>query len=278
MSIRLAAIDLDGTLLDSRKRLSERNRNAIAACAERGIQVVPCTGRTVMGIPESVLSIPGIRYAIVVNGAGIEDLQEKKALDRQLLSRRTALEIIELVKNRRIMYDVYIEGVGISEDRFYNHLEDYNIPEEIKPLIRRTRRPEPSIEEYVRRWNGDVDKMNLYFTDLRDRESIRSQLEKRGDVLVSSSLGTNLEINGPGAAKGEALLRLASILGISREETMACGDGENDASMIRMAGIGVVMANGDPQLKAEADYITDSNDEDGVAAALEKLALSGGLH
>ena len=78
--------------------------------------------------------------------------------------------------------------------------------------------------------------------------------------------------------KGEALLRLASILGISREETMACGDGENDASMIRMAGIGVVMANGDPQLKAEADYITDSNDEDGVAAALEKLALSGGLH
>ena len=176
------------------------------------------------------------------------------------------------------MYDVYIEGVGISEDRFYNHLEDYNIPEEIKPLIRRTRRPEPSSEEYVRRWSGDVDKMNLYFTDLRDRESIRSQLEKRGDVLVSSSLGTNLEINGPGAAKGEALLRLASILGISREETMACGDGENDASMIRMAGIGVVMANGDPQLKAEADYITDSNDEDGVAAALEKLALSGGLH
>ena len=91
MSIRLAAIDLDGTLLDSRKRLSERNRNAIAACARRGIQVVPCTGRTVMGIPESVLSIPGIRYAIVVNGAGIEDLQEKKTLDRQLLSRRTAL-------------------------------------------------------------------------------------------------------------------------------------------------------------------------------------------
>ena len=100
-------------------------------------------------------------------------------------------------------------------------------------------------------------------------------LKQRDDILVSTSLYNNLEINGPGASKGEGLLHLASMLGIRREETMAFGDGNNDASMIRDAGIGVVMENGDPDLKGIADYITATNDESGVAQAIEKLVLSG---
>ena len=94
---------------------------------------------------------------------------------------------------------------------------------------------------------------------------------ERGDVVVSASFANNLEINAPGAAKGEALERLAGHLGIEMSQTMGFGDGENDITLIRKAGIGVAMGNAEECLKAEADYITVTNDEDGVAAALEKL-------
>jgi len=275
MSIRLVALDLDGTLLDSRKELTQRNRRALEACIERGIYIVPCTGRTASGIPEEIRSIPGIRYAITVNGGMIEDMEKNQVLDQRLMDTATALDIIDLVKDYHIMYDAYIEGEGISEERFYNHLDDYKITEEIQKLVKRTRHVVPSIAEYVKQWKGKIDKVNLFFDDLTLREEIRAMLKKRSDVLVSSSLYNNLEINALGASKGNALLRLASILGLSKEETMAFGDGENDSSMIEMAGIGVVMANGEPSVKAVADYITAGNDESGVAQAIETLVLSG---
>ena len=246
MSIRLIALDLDGTLLNSKKELTERNRKALETCIAQGIWIVPCTGRTSMGIPDFVRGIPGVRYAITVNGGMIEDMEESKVLDEHLLKKETALELIDLVKDRHIMYDAYIGGQGISEDKFYNHLEDYRITPEIQMLVKKTRIMVPSIVEYVKKWNGMIDKVNYFFDDLEERQEIWELLKQRDDILVSTSLYNNLEINGPGASKGEGLLRLASILGIRREETMAFGDGNNDASMIRDAGIGVVMENGDP--------------------------------
>ncbi len=274
MSIQLIALDLDGTLLDSQKRLSDRNRKALEACIARGIYVVPCTGRTAEGVPGSVKEIPGIRYAITVNGGMIEDMENKIVLDRRLLAKETALDVINQIKDRHIMYDIYADGQGISEDRFYNHLDEYKITKEIQVLVRKTRRVVPDIIEYVTQKEGMIDKINLFFSDLDEREEIRDLLKRRTDIIVSSSLYNNLEINGLGAEKGEALLRLASILGLSPEETMACGDGDNDASMIRLAGIGVVMENGEEHLKAMADYVTAGNDESGVAQAIEKLVLS----
>lgn len=274
MSIQLIALDLDGTLLDSQKRLSDRNRKALEACIARGIYVVPCTGRTAEGVPGAVKEIPGIRYAITVNGGMIEDMENKIVLDRRLLAKETALDVINQIKDRHIMYDIYADGQGISEDRFYNHLDEYKITKEIQVLVRKTRRVVPDIIEYVTQKEGMIDKINLFFSDLDEREEIRDLLKRRTDIIVSSSLYNNLEINGLGAEKGEALLRLASILGLSPEETMACGDGDNDASMIRLAGIGVVMENGEEHLKAMADYVTAGNDESGVAQAIEKLVLS----
>ena len=148
-------------------------------------------------------------------------------------------------------------------DNLFSNLEKY--ADKTKPIC---------IVEYVKKWNGMIDKVNYFFDDLEERQEIWELLKQRDDILVSTSLYNNLEINGPGASKGEGLLRLASILGIRREETMAFGDGNNDASMIRDAGIGVVMENGDPDLKGIADYITATNDESGVAQAIEKLVLS----
>lgn len=273
MDIRLIALDLDGTLLDSHKQLSDRNRRALEACIKKGVYVVPCTGRTAQGIPEAIRSISGVRYAITINGGMIEDAQEHVVLDRRLLEKEIALDVIEQVKGFHVMYDIYADGEGISEDRFYNHLDEYKITEEIQKLVKKTRRVVPSVIEYVKRKEGMVDKVNLFFSDLKERERAWELLKKRDDVLVSSSLYNNLEINGPGASKGEALLRLASMLGLPQESTMACGDGDNDFSMIQLAGVGVAMGNGEEKIKEIADYVTGSNDESGVAQAIEAFIL-----
>lgn len=274
MSIRLIALDMDGTLLDDNKKLSERNRRALEACIARGIYVVPCTGRTAKGIPEEVLSVPGIRYAITVNGGMIEDLQTGEIMDRHLLDKDIALDVINLVADRHVMYDAYIKGDGISEERFYDHLDDYGITPGIQALIKSTRRKVPNIIEYVKNWDGAVDKVNFFFTDLEEREEVQELLKKRTDVLVSSAVFNNLEINGLGATKGYGLLRLAELLGIKQEETMAFGDGDNDMTMIQMAGVGVAMANGIEALKEIADQIAPVNNESGVAQTIERLVLS----
>lgn len=272
--IRLIALDLDGTLLDSQKRLSARNEAALRECISRGIYVVPCTGRIWSGVPEAVRSIPGIRYAITTNGAVVEDVVEHHVLDERKFEPARAVDILELAENFHTMYDAYIDGGAYGETRFMEHMDLYGIPDILQTMIRQTRQEVPDVKEKIRELNLPVEKINFFFGDQQERSRARHALQARGNVVVSSSADCNLEINALGATKGEAILRLACHLGLNTEQTMGFGDGENDITMIRTVGLGVVMENAADSLKAEADYVTISNDEDGVADAIEKLVLS----
>lgn len=271
--IRLIALDLDGTLLDSQKRLSARNEKVLRECMERGIYIVPCTGRIWGGVPEFLRSMPGIHYAITTNGALVEDVKEHKVLDERKLSCSQALSLLELGGQFHTMYDAYVDGKAYGEKRFLDRMDEFGIPDTIQTMMRQTRQPVPSVIETVRGLNLPVEKINYFFADQQERSRARRALSDRGDVIVSSSLDCNLEINAQGATKGEAILRLAKHLGLNHEQTMGFGDGENDMTMIRMAGIGVAMGNAVEALKASAGYVTVTNDEDGVADAIEKLVL-----
>ena len=273
MDIKLIAIDLDGTLLNSRKRLSDQNREALISCIRKGIHIVPCTGRTVDGIPAEVKDIPGIRYAITTNGAVVEDMKENVVIDTRLLSCDLALELLRFVDPYHVMYDPYIDRRGITEPRFMNHLSEFALTSELQELVRNTRDVCPNIIEFVENSRKPVEKINLFFGNMEERAKLRAELEKRNDILVTSSIINNLEINAPDATKGDAIIRLSSHLGISPSQTMGIGDGENDFTMITKAGVGVVMKNGSKELIEAADYVTETNDEDGVASAIRKLVL-----
>lgn len=273
MDIKLIALDLDGTLLDEKKHLSEKNRKVLMRCIEKGIFVVPTTGRTVIGIPKEVLSIPGVRYAITVNGAMVEDLQGKRVLHEELLSAEKTLQVLEITKKYPVMYDVYMKGRGKSEQRFLDHMDQYNIKPEIQDLVRRTRDVVDDICQYVAQGAENVDKVNMFFGDMQVREMVREELKKIPEIIVTSSMKNNLEINSANATKGNGILALAKSLGVSPEQTMAFGDGENDISMIQMAHFGVAMGNASSFLQSQADYVTLSNEQDGVAAAIEKFVL-----
>ena len=120
-----------------------------------------------------------------------------------------------------------------------------------------------------------MEKIDALFGSLEDQADCRRRIEENfPDVKITGSAGYGLEITKAGANKGTGLLKLAEILGISPEETMAIGDAENDIDMIIAAGVGIAMKNGSDEIKSVADYISDEdNNHDGAAKMIEKIAL-----
>lgn len=272
--IRIVALDLDGTLLDDQKRLSQKNEEALRRCLAQGIHIVPTTGRTWDGIPEEIRRLPGLRYAITTNGALVEDIVDHKTIKECKLTNEQTIKLTVLGDSFNAMYDAYIDGRGITEHRFLEHLEDYGVPVELRALVKRTRDVVPDICEYVRVSGKSSEKVNYFFNDLQMREKARQVLAEHKDVVVSSSISNNLEINAFGATKGDGIWALADYLGIDRSQTLACGDGENDITMIRQAGIGVAMQNASEELRLLADYVTLTNNDNGVADAIERFVFA----
>jgi Cof subfamily protein (haloacid dehalogenase superfamily) len=130
-----------------------------------------------------------------------------------------------------------------------------------------------NVKATVIEMNSPVDKVNGQFRNAEDKKKSYELLNKVSGVVIVSSLGSNWEINAEGTDKGTAMLKLGELLGIRREEIMACGDGMNDIAMLKAVGLGVAMENAEPEVREAADYITTSNDEDGVAKAIEKFVL-----
>ncbi len=274
MDIRLIAVDLDGTLLNSQKELTPRTKEALTRAAEKGVHIVPATGRTFGGVPEMVRSLPFVRYGICINGGSVWDAQIDGAIHTAEIPYERAEEIFDYVEQFHTMYDCYVDGWGKSDRKFFDHLLDY-VDEDVVKIIKATRSPVDDFRDYIRSLGHDIQKIILFFRDLEvhDRmiEKIRADLP---DMAVTAALPCNIELNNKDANKGAALRILCEHLGFGPEQAMAFGDGGNDQSMIETAGLGVVMANGVPELKAAADYIAMGNDEDGVAAAIEKFVLN----
>ena len=132
----------------------------------------------------------------------------------------------------------------------------------------------PDVDAMFNKKKMAVDKLQALFRDTETRDlAMKEVKEKVQGAAVTSALGNNIEANGEDAQKGIALLKLGEILGIKKDEIMAFGDGSNDMDMIRRVGFGVAMENGIDEIKEAADYITVTNDEHGVAKAIEKFVL-----
>ncbi|MBS5283626.1 MAG: HAD family phosphatase [Clostridiales bacterium] len=269
----LIALDLDGTLLTSEKCLSEENRQALSRCAQLGIHIVPTTGRPADGIIPEVLKLPGVNYAITTNGGVIVDLKEDRSLKRCVLSNAQVLQVIDIVKKYHVMFDPYVNGRGITQPSFIEHMKEFGISKPLQRLVLATRDSVPDIREHIAATGSEAEKVNIFLADLNDKEIIRQALSGIPGLIISSSMPNNLEVNAEGATKGNALLWLASYLGIDPSATMAFGDGENDITMLKAAGTGIAMANADDNIKAAADQVTLTNDQHGVAHAIHQLIL-----
>ncbi len=270
-SIKLIAFDLDGTLLDDCKGLSERNRRALAAAGEAGVRLVPATGRIPAGLPEPLRSLPGLRWGILSNGAVIYDFAERRAVLREEIPLETALALFDYAESLGLPYDCYQNDWGYMSADMKRRAPDYLPDPGILDLVLRLRTPVPELRAYLREKGEPVQKLQLYFTDPALRLRLLRELPEQFPTLaVTSSVPFNIELNSKAATKGRALESLCALLGIAPAETLAFGDGSNDISLLCAAGCGVAMANASEAVKAAADRVTLSNNADGVAAVIEE--------
>lgn len=270
--VRLIASDLDGTLLDEQKQVSARNQAALQKAAEQGILFVPATGRIYSAIPEAVAGLAFVRYMITVNGSGVYDRAEEKMLFEAKIPKEEAIRLFQFIRRYGTLFDCYMEGHGYMERRYYERIDEYWI-EALRPMVRATRTPVEDLPAYVRE-HGDVQKVQMVFQDMQLRARAFRELAKAfPDMLATSSIENNIEINIWEANKGYAFTRLCGLLGIDTAETVAFGDGGNDVTLLEAAGTGVAMANACEEAKAAADAVTLSNSEDGIAEYLEKYVL-----
>ena len=273
--IQLIALDLDGTLLDSAKNLSERNRKALAAAADRGIHIVPTTGRFFGMMPETIRALPFVRYAITVNGAQVYDRETDSALARAEIPVATAIAAMEVLDGFDCIYDCYQENWGWMTDAMQRKADRYAPDAHYLRMIREFRKPVPELKAHLAAKGADVQKVMCFARDAADLPAIRDALAARfPELVLTRSTPNNVEINHALAHKGEAMRRLAEALGFGLAECMAFGDGLNDLTMVRDAGLGVAMANAAPEVLAAAKFVAPSNDDDGVAAAIGSLLIS----
>jgi len=272
-NIKMIGLDMDGTLLTTEKKLTAYTKAVLRKALEQGIEIVLSTGRAITGIPKELLEMPGMKYAVTINGARILDLRENKVIYENTLSIETALKLLDIIGEYDAIQEAFINSVCYSSKDKLSHANDYFVHPSIAEYIVKSRTPVENVRATVIEKNSSVDKVNGQFRNAEDKKSSYELLTKVPGVVVVSSLGNNWEINAEGTDKGSAMLKLGELLGIQREEIMACGDGMNDIAMLKAVGLGVAMENADPEVREVADYITASNDEDGVAKAIEKFAL-----
>ncbi len=275
LPIRLLALDMDGTVLLEDKTISPRVQAAISAAVAHGVDVVPATGRAAVGIPEAFLSVAKSRYAITANGARVVDLQTGETMLEELIPQDLALIAFDALQKYDCVLDLFQNGKGYSTPANVA-LNDRLLPENLRQYVKDSRIIIEDLRAFVETQTQGIEKWTMFFANEEERLAAWDQLVPLGFEVVSS-LPRNMELSAPGVSKGWALAHLAELLGLSVAQVMACGDGGNDLTMVQAAGVGVAMQNAIDEVKAAAQFVTASNQEDGVALAIEQFILSGDL-
>lgn len=265
--------DLDGTLLASDKTLAPRTCDALDALAEHGIEFVPCSGRPFSGIKQNLIDLAATHYVVASNGAlvcKVLDDNTCEVIHRTEMPREPLLWLYEQLKDLDILFDVLADGNSYSERFRFDRIDTFALDPLLLPDFKAMRTPyDATVPELVPTLKH-LERLTIYWKHREDRDKIIELVQQRPELSWVSSLPTNLEISHKDASKGAALTWLCNQLDISVSEAVAFGDGLNDISMLEVAGVGVAMANAEPQVIEVADCTTTTNDECGVARYLEE--------
>ena len=190
--------------------------------------------------------------------------------------KEAAKKAIAIGRKYDTLLEVYFDGQGYAQKDEIAQVRKYHKNPNMWDYFLRTRIAVDRLEDLLDEKEGNLDKVQMLFADMEEREEAWKELEREGVFELVGSLQYNIEINAVGVNKGTGLVNLGKMLGIRREEIMACGDGDNDIAMLKEVGFGVAMANAEEKVKAVADYITESNNDEGAAKAIEKFVLKRG--
>jgi Cof subfamily protein (haloacid dehalogenase superfamily) len=271
--VKLLAIDVDGTLLDSRGKIPQDNLEALTAAVSRGTQIVIVTGRSYSFALPAVVPLPDPLLMIVHNGA-IARVRSGETVLRRLLPRESARAVLAATLDWRsaaLLYFDRAESRQILTDRLdWTHPNRARFRDRNRDIIEEVAALEGALDEdpIQLAFNGELLPMRDVLTTLT-RHPLAADLS----VSVTEYPHRNfslIDVCGPGTTKGQTLARVAATLGIARGEVMAVGDNHNDRDMLEWAGVGVVMGNASEDLRSLGLEVTGTNDECGLATAVLK--------
>lgn len=268
MKYKLMAIDMDGTLLNSQNEVSKRTIEAINNAKEKGVNIVLSTGRLLSSALGYARRLHLDNYIIACNGAIIVDREENL-----IYSKPIELDKVEEIISLGTKYNIY--------NHFYDSNTLYSSHSLVKEIINYYSTRDNNIEYKILQDEKAIYKLEnlkpykFLFIDnnLNKLNQLHDELKSIPDISITKSWKNNLEVMAKDTSKGIGLAFLCNNLKILREEVIAIGDNENDLSMIKYAGLGVAMGNSVDVVKEEADYITLTNNNDGVAAVIEEFIL-----
>lgn len=270
--IRLVFCDMDGTLLTTDKHVAPETLAAIEELEASGVQFIPCTGRMLSGMPQELDGLPQIRHLVCSMGASIYrrcgssfELIRAGGIDA-----KTVCELYEALSPYEIQFDAFCGGRSYSERKRLERIGRYPIAPGMMKFVLEQRVPlDVSIPEFMA-GHAQAERLNIYFRDPSDRHPIEDALERFCTIGFTFHDGCGIEVINRNYTKGSALRWVCADEGVSAEETLAIGDGENDLSMFAEAGVSCAMRNADASCIEAADIVTYfSNDECGVARLLE---------
>ena len=278
MSIKLIVTDLDGTFMASDHiTIPQENIEAFKKAHEMGIKVAIASGRTKILADNVTEQLPFLDYLITSNGAITYDLHTNKVVCANLMSNAESVEVFNILKDYNLIYEIYFEGKCYMNNESYSMFDTEHVSPHIHDLLKDFIKPVDSLEDFIA--GKGIEKLNILSLSGEERIELEEKISQKCNVAFASSFpiikgkNGNLEMTHSDATKGFAIKGLCDILGIDGTNVMCFGDGENDCSMLEFADYSFAMANGTDLVKATAKYVTDTNDNGGVAKAIKKYVF-----
>lgn len=268
LKYRVLVLDLDGTLTNSKKEVTEDTKQALAEFQQQGGIIVLASGRPTYGIVPVAKQLELEQrggYILAFNGGHIMDCKTGKCVYRQSLPKNMIHELYDLSRDMDTHILTYQGADVITE-----HPDDPYVQKEAAI----NHMPVKHVDDFVAHVDFPVTKC-LMVGEPDYMAVVEKKVQQRVQDRISAyrSEPFFLELVPTGIDKASCMQVLMNKLGLTAADAMACGDGYNDLTMLRWAGLGVAMANAQPEVREQADVVTLSNDEDGVAAAIRTYAL-----
>lgn len=268
---RLAALDMDGTLLNFAHAVSDYTLDVLARVDASGKIAALATGRCLSELCEFIDIIPALRYIICENGANIYDTRAKKSIHRVSIPQEDVEFAIAELEKRTVIAQMFMEDQSYIRAPKEIDLRPYRI-DDFRPVFEAGSVFDPNLFDRYRAAHPAVDKIDLYFLSEADRDEFRAVISQR-NLEIAGSIGIGLEVSPLNANKSDGLVKLCEILGMPIEEAIAIGDADNDKGILQAAGLAVAMGNALPEIKAIAGFITEDCNNHGAAKALERFML-----
>lgn len=272
-TIKMVALDLDGTTLNSHGKLPPEVKVALELAIAKGIHIVFATGRVFSAITQEVLDIEGIRYILSSNGARVLDLKDNSVVYENCLEAEAVEEIAIILGKFSFVYEVFTEGFAYVGQEDYDAIVALKGTDHRSDYVLKTRKPVENVLDFMLENKHSIENININFVDPNARLMMKALLSKKDNITLTSSFDHNLEIGGVKTGKGDAVQILAKYLGILPSDIMAIGDSPNDSSMLEAVGLPVAVANAKDEVKAVAKHIMGTNNEGGVAQAIHQFVL-----